>query len=328
MKKIVAFILITVMVLSLCGCGSSDAELKARIAELEAENAELKQAAEEAPTPTPENEGTEKKSTADGSQIEVECPEVIISNGYHIKVVDAYVKCLNTSSSTYDYDGMFLFFRGEIVSIDPMHEDWAVVKFDYYDSDGRYAGDVQVVYEGNLSDNSVGKTITGDGLLCVYDASKVVYNGESEISDAASGTDTEAMPSTAKAPSVSAPFPETTSETESYTMSDFVKYVENRMYSDKNLEGHCEVRSTDKYVAVLFSFDGVAEELITEALTGERSLHDEMDVAVSAMCLDLMSKAEEYKVNCNIMVALLNDVNPENTLISYIDGGKVSDYLD
>lgn len=52
MKKIISLVLALVMVFSLCACGSGSAELEARVAELEKENAELKQAAVESPTPT------------------------------------------------------------------------------------------------------------------------------------------------------------------------------------------------------------------------------------------------------------------------------------
>ncbi len=52
MKKIISLVLALVMAFSLCACGSGSAELEARVAELEKENAELKQGAVESPAPT------------------------------------------------------------------------------------------------------------------------------------------------------------------------------------------------------------------------------------------------------------------------------------
>ncbi len=330
MKKIFSLVLILVMVFSLCGCNSNDAELKARIAELETENAELKLAIATMVTPSSENTGTANKKTSPSpdSQVEVECPSVVISNGYHIKVKDAYVKCLNTNSSTYDYDGMFLFFRGEIISVDSNHEDWLVITFDCYDLDDRYAGDVMAVYESGLGDNSIGKTISGNALLCLYDASKAVYNGESETTSITADDSPEVSVSASPAAPTPKPTVKPSTSAASYSMSDFVEYVENRTYSDKNLKGNCKVESDDSSVTVWLSFDGLATELLTEMLSGQKSSHDSLQITIKALCLDLMNKAEEYKVDCNIMVALLNDANPENTMIAYIDGIKVSDYLD
>lgn len=113
-----------------------------------------------------------------------------------------------------------------------------------------------------------------------------------------------------------------------YGMDAFINYVKNRMYSDENLKGNCSVDSTDNSVIVWLSFNGLATELMSEMISGTSESHDALSGVILSLCLDLMDKAEDYKADCTIMVALLNDSNPENTLIAYIDGIKVSDYLD
>lgn len=113
-----------------------------------------------------------------------------------------------------------------------------------------------------------------------------------------------------------------------YGMDAFVNYVKNRMYSDENLKGNCSVDSTENSVIVWLSFNGLATELMSEMLSGTSESHDALSGVILSLCLDLMDKAEDYKADCTIMVALINDSNPENTLIAYIDGIKVSDYLD
>lgn len=330
MKKILALILALAMAFSLCGCGSN-AEIEERLSELEAKNEELltevdalRQENEVLKQATTENS---PKANASNEEIPVECPDVIISNGWHIKVLDAYVKCQNTQSSYYDYDGMFLFFRGEIVSVDANADDWISVLFDYYDADGRYAGGTQVAYESGLSTDSIGRTVSGNGLLCVYDASKAAYNGECEGVTETTNASNSSITST-PTPSSNSSKPNSGVKSK-YSTSDVADVAKQILDSEEILKNCYEIQTSEDSVIVWLTFDGMAETMTREQLNGSTKTHDSMDKSTKDLCTILCNSAALFELDdCSIMVALLNDVNTENTLIAYIDGMKVSDYLD
>lgn len=114
----------------------------------------------------------------------------------------------------------------------------------------------------------------------------------------------------------------------SYTISDFKNYVETCMKSEPNLKGCYKVQTKGDSLTIWLTFDGMAETMLYEQLAGSTETHDSMDKSIKDLCVTFYDIAvEEGLDDCSVMVALLNDVNTENTLLAYINGIKVSDFL-
>jgi len=115
----------------------------------------------------------EKTSDADkNNTVTVDYPDTVVcDNGVTVSITDAYVKCKNTKSTTYGYDGLFLFVSCELVSV-PDKTDYFAVYADMFDENDRYIGDVQVVYE-KCSSGDIGKRFNGNAILSASGVKRV-----------------------------------------------------------------------------------------------------------------------------------------------------------
>ena len=126
-----------------------------------------------------------------------------------------------------------------------------------------------------------------------------------------------------------APRGDSVAASSSYTMSDFKSYVETCMKSEPNLKGCYKIQTKGESLTIWLTFDGMAETMLYEQLSGSTKTHDSMDKSIKNLCITFYDIAVENGLdNCSVMVALLNDANTENTLLGYINGIKVSDFLD
>lgn len=109
----------------------------------------------------------------------IDCPSTISNNGYTMKLKDAYVKCLNTDSTTYGWDGLFVFISVEFESEDYTHDEYdnyISICFDMYDSNEQYVGNVQALTVFDPSNLTPGTVLNDNAILAADDVCKLVYN--------------------------------------------------------------------------------------------------------------------------------------------------------
>lgn len=102
------------------------------------------------------------------------CPNTIEKDGVTVEIKDLYIKCRNTESTQYDYDGNFLYATAEIIKV-RKNESYFSIRFDMYDDNDRYLGDFGILYTDNLDTKSEGKLINGNSILSAIGVAKIVY---------------------------------------------------------------------------------------------------------------------------------------------------------
>ena len=156
MKKTMALIIVLSIVFALCGCG-----MQGSIAQ-----------------DTSVKESSDGSENENGDSIAIDCPKTITKNGYNIEIVDIYTKCKNTSSTTYGWDGIFLFISCKITGEEYAHDnnDYFALYFDMYDVDNHYVGKVQAIYVSGLNNVSYGTILNDDCILDANNVTRLVFD--------------------------------------------------------------------------------------------------------------------------------------------------------